>query len=103
MDVNSKMRDTVLGTIVKEKDSTVTISADMKVSEQCGIEASKGNNIIGLVRRNITYNERKLIILLYKAIVRPHLEYNIQTWRPYRNKDIDTLEGIQRRTTKTTP
>ena len=77
LDVNSKMRDTVLGTIVKEKDSTVTISADMKVSEQCGIEASKGNNIIGLIRRNITYNERKLIILLYKAIVRPHLEYNI--------------------------
>ena len=35
--------DTVLGTTVKEKDLGVIISADMKVSEQCGIAASKGN------------------------------------------------------------
>ena len=62
-----------MGTIIKEKDLGVTISADMKVSEQCGIAASKGNQILGLIRRNITYKEIKLIILLHKAIVRPHL------------------------------
>ena len=50
----------------------------MNDSEQCGIVASKGNEMIGLIRRNITYKEKKLIILLYKAIVRPHLEYCIQ-------------------------
>ena len=55
MDINHKMGDTVLGTTVKEKDLGVTISADMKVSEQCGIAASKGNQILGLIRRNITY------------------------------------------------
>ena len=33
-------------------------SADMKVSEQCGIAASKGNQILGLIRRNITYKEK---------------------------------------------
>ena len=53
----------------------VTISADMKVSEQCGIAASKGNQILGLIRRNITYKGKKLIIPLYKAIVRPHSDY----------------------------
>ena len=94
---------TVLGTTVKEKDLGVTISADMKVSEQCGIAASKGNQILGLIRRNITYKGKKLIIPLYKAIVRPHLEYCIQAWRPYRKKDIDTLERIQRRATKMIP
>ena len=67
-----------------------------KVSEQCGIAASKGNQILGLIRRNITYEGKKLIIPLYKAIVRPHLEYCIQAWIPYRKKDIDTLERIQR-------
>ena len=81
MNVNYTMRDTVLGTTVKEKDLGVTISADMKVSEQCGIAASKGNQILGLIRRNITYKGKKLIIPLYKAIVRPHLEYCIQAWR----------------------
>ena len=52
------MGNNVLGTIVKEKDLGVTISADMKVSEQCGIAASKGSQIIGLIRRNITYNKK---------------------------------------------
>ena len=57
--VKYKMGDTVLGTIVKEKDLRVTISADMNVSEQCGIAASKGNQILGLIRRNITYKENR--------------------------------------------
>ena len=52
----------------------VTISGDMNVSQQSGIVASKDNRIIGLIRRNITYKEKKLIIPLYKSIVRPHLE-----------------------------
>ena len=62
--------------------------------------ASKGNQILGMIRRNITYKEKGLIVPLYKAIVRPHLEYCIQAWRPYLRKDIDILEKVQRRTTK---
>ena len=54
LDVNYKMGDTVLGITVKEKDLGVTISADTKVSEQCGIAASNGNQILGLIRRNVT-------------------------------------------------
>ena len=59
MDANYNMGDTVLGTTVKEKDLGITISADMKVSEQCGIAASKGNQIHWLIRRNITYTRKK--------------------------------------------
>ena len=36
-------------------------------------------------------------------MVRPHLEYYILAWRPYRKKDTDTLERIQRRATKMIP
>ena len=102
LDVNYKMGDTVLGTTVKEKYLLVTISSDMKVSEQCGIAPSKGNQILGLIRRNITYKE-KTNYTSYKAIFRPHLEYGIQAWIPYRKKGIDTLEHIQRRATKIIP
>ena len=49
------------------------------------------------------YKEKQLIVPLYKAIVRPHLEYCIQAWRPYRKKDIDKLERIQQRATKMIP
>ena len=66
MDVNYKMGDTVLGTTVKEKNLGVTISADMKVSEQCGIAASKGNQILVLIRRNITYKEKSSLYLCIK-------------------------------------
>ena len=99
-DAQYTIGDIVLNTIVKEKDLGLTISADMKVSEQCGIAAAKGNQILGLIRRNIVYKEKELIIPLYKTIVRPHLEYCLQAWRPYRKKDIDILERIQRRATK---
>ena len=49
------------------------------------------------------YKEKELIIPLYKIIDRPHLEYCIQAWRPYRKKDIDMLERVQRRATKIIP
>ena len=55
-----KMGDT--GTTVKEKYLGVKISADVEVSEQCGIAASKGNKMFGLIRRNISCKEKKLII-----------------------------------------
>ena len=64
---------------------------------------SKGNQVLGMIRRNITYKEKSLIIPLYKAIVRPHLEYCIQAWNPYLRKDVDMLEKIQRRATKLIP
>ena len=99
-DAQYTMGDTVLNTTVKEKDLGLTISADKKVSEHCAIAAAKGNQILGLIRRNIVYKEKELIIPLYKTIVKPHLQYCIQAWRPYRKKDIDILERVQRRATK---
>ena len=95
MDEEYQMGDAVPGRTTQENDSGVTFSADMKVSEQHGIAASKGSQI--LIRRTITYKEKQLIVPLYKTIIIPHLEYCIQAWRPYRKEDIDKLERIQRR------
>ena len=52
-----EMHNTFLLKISKEKDLGVTISADWKVSEQCGIAARKGNQLLGMIKRNITYRE----------------------------------------------
>ena len=53
-----EMHNTVLLKTAKEKDLGVTISADWKVSEQCGIAARKGNQLLGMIKRNITYREK---------------------------------------------
>ena len=63
--MNYEMGGTILSKTVKEKYLGVTINANMKVSEQYRIAASKGNHIIGMIRRNITH---KKIVLLYPCI-----------------------------------
>ena len=55
MDEEYKMGDDVIGRTTQEKELGVTFSADMKVSEQCGIAASKGNQILWLIVRTIMY------------------------------------------------
>ena len=60
-DVNNKMGDTVLGTthtLYCKRKGLCSNNADIKVSEQYGISASKDNQILGLIRRNITYKEK---------------------------------------------
>ena len=96
MDEEYKMGDAVLGRTTQEKDLGVTFSADMKVSEQCGIAASKGNLILGLIRRTITYKEKQLIVPLYKAIVRPHFEYCTQANQIEVFKIVNGYEDVDR-------
>ena len=98
-----EMGGSILSKTVKEKYLGVSMNANMNVSEQCRIAASQGNQIIGMIRRNRTYKENSSIVPLYKAIVRPHLEYCIQAWSPYLRKDIYMLEKSQRRATKLIP
>ena len=94
--MNYEMGGTILSKTVKEKYIGVTFNANMKVSEQCRIAASKGSQVLGMIRRNITYQEKSLNVPLYKAIVRHHLYYCIHAWRPYPRKDTYMLEQIQR-------
>ena len=89
--MNYEMGGTILSKTVKENYLEVTLNADMKVSEQYIIAASKGSQVLGMIRRNITYKEKSLIVPLYKAIVILHLEYCIHAWSPYIRKDIDML------------
>ena len=47
----SYMGDAVLGRTIQENDLVVTFIADMNITEQCGIAASKGNQSIWLIMR----------------------------------------------------
>ena len=62
--MNYLMGGTILCKTVKKKYSGVSMNANMRVSEQCRIAASKGNQALGMIRRNITYKENSLIVPL---------------------------------------
>ena len=62
--MNYEMVGTILSKTGKEKVLGVTMNANMKVPEQCRIAASKGNQVLGIIRRNITYRENSLIVPL---------------------------------------
>ena len=64
--MNYEIGGTILSKTVKEKNLWVTINANMKVSEHYKIAASQGNHILGMIRRNITYKEKGLIVLCIK-------------------------------------
>ena len=51
--MNYEREGTILSKTVKEKDLGVTMNANMNVSEECRIVASKGNQVLGMIRRNI--------------------------------------------------
>ena len=54
-----------------------------------------------MVKRSFTYHSKDIMLQLYKHLIRPHLEYAVQAWHPWLQKDIDLLEKVQRRITKT--
>ena len=58
---------------------------------------------MGLIRRTFTCLYEETFLLLYKALVRPHLEYANALWSPYKIKDITAIENVQRRATKLVP
>ena len=66
-------------------------------SLRCRIAASKGNRVLGMIHRNITYNEKSLIVPLYKAIDRHHLEYCIQAWISYLRRDTGICSTTYRK------
>ena len=43
--------------------------------------------------------DEQTIMQLYKSLVRPHLEYCVQAWRPCLTQDIEMFEKVQRRAT----
>ena len=44
--------------------------------------------------------DEHIFVLLYKSIVRPHVEFGNSVWCPFKLGDIEEIEKIQKRATK---
>lgn len=94
------MRSTALQGSSVEKDLGVFVDEELKFRQHAASAASKANQNLAVIRRSFKKIDRETLPLLYKTLVRPHLEYGNLTWGPFNRADQQLVERVQRRATR---
>jgi len=63
-------------------------------------KVNKAYSMLGILKRNFKNMSRDCFLILYKSMVRSHLEYAQSIWSPIRLSDIEKIEKVQKRATK---
>jgi len=83
-----------------EKDLGVLVDEKLNMRQQHVFTAQKANTTPGSTKSSVASRSREVILALYSALVRPHLESCVQLWSPQHRKDMKLLGWVQRRATK---
>ncbi len=83
-----------------EKDLGVTFNNHFSFDQHIHKAVSKANQMMGLIKRSFDFLDKDTFLKLYKALVRPHLEYGNVVWHPYLKRQSVQIERVQRRASK---
>ena len=72
---------------VEEKGLGIIVTDSLSTSTQCAEAAKKAMRVLGMVRRQFKDMDKECFTLMYRTFIRPHLEYAIQVWSPYKRHD----------------
>ena len=89
--------------VTYENDLGVKFQNDLHFNQHITEKVQLANRNLGLIARTFKYLDDDMMKTLYKALVRPHLEYASTVWSPYKMKEKKLIEGVQRRATKLLP
>jgi len=68
--------------------------------QHCKEKINTAYSYLGIIKRNFIYLDEDAFVMLYKSLVRSHLEYANSVWNPHRLGLIKDLEKVQMRATK---
>uniref|UniRef100_A0A803JMQ3 Reverse transcriptase domain-containing protein n=1 Tax=Xenopus tropicalis TaxID=8364 RepID=A0A803JMQ3_XENTR len=85
------LNGTALGKSIMEKDLGVLVDNKLGCNKQCQAAAARANKVLSCIKRGIDSREEGVILPLYRALVRPHLEYAVQFWSPVLKRDIGDM------------
>ena len=84
----------------EEKDLGVTFDSSLKFDKHINNIVTKANQTLGIIKRNFQFMDKEIFLKLYKALIRPVLEYGQTVWYPHLKRQQLLLEKVQRRATK---
>ena len=96
-----KVCGTALESVTSQRDLGVVVTNILSWNSHYGKLCQKAYNALHLIKRPLPESAPVYLKkLLYISLVRSHLSYCSQVWKPRYAKDISCLERIQRRSTK---
>ena len=86
-----------------EKGLGVYVQVNLKFDKHISLTVYRANRLVGLIKRAFSYLDEETLLVLYKTLIQPILDYGNLIWFPTLKKDIRAIENVQRRITKILP